>query len=89
MNSHEEVRSNSIKSLEKLDVKNDENEILDNVDNDDIKLETQNKLGSHCYIGPHIKVEKKSLSFYFMRFVLNVCCCGCRSKKNRNKEKLF
>ena len=54
-----------------------------------IGIVTQPKLGSHCYIGPHIQLEKKSITYYFMRFILCcACCCGCcRSKMNTKKEK--
>jgi hypothetical protein len=47
---------------------------------------TQPKLGSHCYIGPHIQLEKKSITYHLLRLIL---CCGgcCRSKMNTKKEK--
>ena len=68
--------------------KNEPNKPLVN-NKDEIKIVTQPKLESHCYIGPHMQLEKKSITYYLMRFILCcACCCGCcRSKMNTKKEK--
>jgi len=84
MNIHDEIEStkhlkeNSYEKSEPI-------KTLANVD--DNKIATK-PYGSSVYIGPHIRLEEKSISYYFIKCFLCVCCCGgCRSKKNSKKEK--
>ena len=63
----------------------EEPEIKD--DDDSVHKKELEPLEAHCYIGPNVKVEKSSKSYFCMKFFLNVVavCCGCCIKKKRNK----